>query len=55
MQIRRMFPGWTIARDDRYDVWTAEKRTGTALRYVVAHRPVELAVKLTRIEAATPV
>jgi hypothetical protein len=50
--LRHRFPGWTITHEV-YDVVTAERRTGTTLRFVVGHDVAGLAAKLARIEAAT--
>lgn len=48
--LRRQFPAWTVAFDDVHHTWNAERRAGTSLRLIVAHRPDELAAKLVAAE-----
>jgi len=50
-ELARQFPGWRFAFDGAARVWTAERRSGTSLRFVVAHEAHELAAKIERIEA----
>ena len=47
--LSRRFPGWIIMFDAAAAIYTAEKREGTALHVLAAHRPSDLAIK---IEAA---
>jgi hypothetical protein len=51
----REFPGWEIAAyPGGLDVWSAERREGKALRYIVARTAAELAAKLETAETAGP-
>ncbi len=47
--LSRRFPGWVIMFDAAAAIYTAERRSGSALHVLAAHRPSDLARK---IEAA---
>jgi hypothetical protein len=47
--LSRRYPGWIIMFDAAAAIFTAEKRSGTALHVLAAHLPSDLAAK---IEAA---
>jgi hypothetical protein len=44
--LREMYPDWTIALNETLGVWTAEQATGSEVRYLVARRAWELALKI---------
>ena len=49
-RLRRYARRWQIGRNETLHVWTAERHEGTAVRYIVARTPAELAARLATAE-----
>ena len=45
---------WQISEHPDLAFWSAERREGTAIRFVAAHTPGELAAKLEAAEGIRP-